>query len=87
MRTVSIASRKLSDLGNNLHQLLHIPVFPNSIADYIGGFLLFCSLIIFLLAYDLFDLKYWAWLISLIFQTLGLFAFFLYFINREQRLD
>ncbi|BAY50556.1 hypothetical protein SAMD00079811_81850 (plasmid) [Scytonema sp. HK-05] len=64
---------------SNLHQLLHTPVLPNNIADYIGGFLLFCSLISFLLAYGLFGLKFWAWLISLIFQILALVAFFFVF--------
>lgn len=69
--------------NSNLHQLLHTPVFPNNIAHYIGGFLLFCSLISFLLAYGLFSLKYWAWLISLIFQILALLAFVLVFSQAQ----
>ncbi|KAF3889267.1 MULTISPECIES: hypothetical protein [Nostocales] len=65
--------------NSNLHQLLHTPVLPSNVAELIGGFLLFLSSISFLLTYGLFTLKYWGWLISLIFQILGLFAFFFVF--------
>ncbi|NEP19373.1 MAG: hypothetical protein F6J97_21180 [Leptolyngbya sp. SIO4C1] len=50
------------------------PGVLSAIPGLVGGFLIFFSIIGFILAYGLFTLRVWAWYMTLILQGLGAFS-------------